>query len=155
MTSSNLPVSSAVQRLLHILQYFVSFLRILESMPLCYGSTGRGQHVGPMAQLSSGAHAAKYTASNGFRGTNTIVVHNGNNKTDFLKISPKKYNQFISCWLGYASKLNGLLFILFFLGLLRVKHRTLEQKNFWYFRDTCSVVGFEGDKLFLVTGRYY
>lgn len=43
----------------------------------------------------------------------------------------------------YTPRLNGF-FIFFIGGLLRVEHRTLEQKNFWYFRDMCSVVGFEG-----------
>lgn len=37
-----------------------------------------------MTQLGAGGHAAKYTASDRLGGANTIVIHNGNNKTDFL-----------------------------------------------------------------------
>jgi len=73
-----------VAALLHVLQDLVGLLGILEGVPLGDGPAGRGQHVRPVTQLGSGAHAAKYAAADGFGGANTIVVHDGHNETDFL-----------------------------------------------------------------------
>jgi len=70
--------------LLHVLQDLVGLLGILEGVPLGDGPAGRGQHIGPVTQFGSSSHAPKYAAADGFGGSNTIIIHDGHNETDFL-----------------------------------------------------------------------
>lgn len=59
--------------------------RVLQRVPLRYGSARRRQHVRPVAEFRSTRVVAQHHLPDRLRSTNSVVVHHRDNQIDFLK----------------------------------------------------------------------
>lgn len=64
--------------------FLVTVFGLFERVPLGDGSTRRGEHVGPVAQLGAGRVAPEHRLADGVRGADAVVVHHGHDQLHFL-----------------------------------------------------------------------
>lgn len=80
--------------ILTILVFLFAIFWVLEGVPLSNGTSGRGKHIRPVTQFGAGRLISEHNFSDRLRCTDTIVIHDGDDKLHFLKQTIKAKRAF-------------------------------------------------------------